>query len=204
MKEFWNERYRTVEYAYGEEPNAYFKAQLMKLKPGKILLPAEGEGRNACFAAKLGWDVFAFDLSEQGKNKALKLAQKNQVSIHYEVCALEEISFDKNSFDVVALIYAHFPAAVRFAYHQKLTEFLKKDGTIIVEAFNKKHAAFQMINPTAGGPRNAEMLYSVEELESDFAEFKIIELIEQETELSEGNGHLGKVAVIRFSGRKIA
>jgi ubiquinone/menaquinone biosynthesis C-methylase UbiE len=204
MKEFWNERYRAEEYAYGEEPNAYFKTQLMKLKPGKILLPAEGEGRNACFAAKQGWDVYAFDLSEQGKNKALKLAQKNNVSINYEVCTLEEISFGKNSFDAIALIYAHFPAADRFAYHRKLTEYLKKDGTIIVEAFNKKHGAFQMINPTAGGPRNAEMLYSDEELESDFAEFNIIELIEQETELSEGIGHLGKAAIIRFIGRKIA
>jgi SAM-dependent methyltransferase len=202
MKEFWNERYSADEYAYGEEPNAYFKEQLMKLKPGKILLPAEGEGRNAVFAAKLGWDVFAFDMSDQGKNKAIKLAQKNQVSINYEVCSLEEISFDKNSFDVVALIYAHFPPVVRFAYHRKLTEYMKKDGTIIIEAFTKKHTAFQMINPTAGGPRNADMLYSAEELKSDLAEYNIIDLIEQETELAEGNGHLGKAAVIRFLGRK--
>jgi hypothetical protein len=46
------------------------------------------------------------------------------------------------------------------------------------------------------------MLYSAEELKSDLAEYNIIDLIEQETELAEGNGHLGKAAVIRFLGRK--
>lgn len=52
MKDFWNERYATDVYAYGTEPNAYFKACLDTIpKPGRLLLPAEGEGRNAVYAA---------------------------------------------------------------------------------------------------------------------------------------------------------
>lgn len=46
--------------AYGTEPNAFFKAQLDQLTPGRLLLPAEGEGRNAVYAAKKGWEVAAF------------------------------------------------------------------------------------------------------------------------------------------------
>jgi hypothetical protein len=46
MKEFWNERYANEEYAYGEEPNEFFKQELARLQPGRILLPADGEGRN--------------------------------------------------------------------------------------------------------------------------------------------------------------
>jgi SAM-dependent methyltransferase len=202
MKEFWNQRYSLDEYAYGEEPNVYFKEQLIKLKPGKILLPAEGEGRNAVYAAKLGWDVFAFDMSDQGKIKALQLAQKNNVTIQYEVCELENIALEKGSFDAIGLIYAHFPPNVKSAYYRKLTESLKKDGTLIIEAFTRSHAEFQKVNPNAGGPRNLEMLCSLEEMERDFTDFQIIELVEQETELAEGNGHLGKAAVIRFLGKK--
>ena len=78
MKEFWEIRYAEKQYAYGENPNVYFKEQLDKLKPGKILLPAEGEGRNAVYAAKQGWEVMAFDLSSEGKNKAEKLAAKKR------------------------------------------------------------------------------------------------------------------------------
>lgn len=67
--ERWNERYSKQEFAYGEEPNNYLKEQLEKFTVGTILFPAEGEGRNAVFAAKLGWTVSAFDISAQGKTK---------------------------------------------------------------------------------------------------------------------------------------
>jgi hypothetical protein len=65
----WNERYSKDGFAYGEQPNNYLKEQLEKLQAGSILFPAEGEGRNAVFAARLGWKVSAFDISTEGKEK---------------------------------------------------------------------------------------------------------------------------------------
>ena len=50
----WNERYSQDEFAYGQSPNSYLKKQIEKLLVGKILFAAEGEGRNAVFAAKGG------------------------------------------------------------------------------------------------------------------------------------------------------
>jgi hypothetical protein len=76
--ERWNERYSKDEFAYGEQPNKFLKEQLEKLAAGTILFPAEGEGRNAVFAAQLGWTVSAFDISAEGKNKANRLAEKNK------------------------------------------------------------------------------------------------------------------------------
>ncbi|MFN3445417.1 MAG: SAM-dependent methyltransferase, partial [Bacteroidia bacterium] len=63
MKAFWDERYTNNEMVYGYKPNRFLEDQLEELPLGKILLPAEGEGRNAIFAAKLGWQVHAFDFS---------------------------------------------------------------------------------------------------------------------------------------------
>ena len=108
--ERWNERYSKQEFAYGEEPNNYLKEQLEKFTVGTILFPAEGEGRNAVFAAKLGWTVSAFDISAQGKNKALRLAESNNVKIDYQVGELNSLHYADNHFDAIALIYAHFPA----------------------------------------------------------------------------------------------
>jgi hypothetical protein len=56
-KEMWNVRYNTHEYVYGTNPNDFFRKELDKIKPGRLLLPAEGEGRNGVYAAALGWDV---------------------------------------------------------------------------------------------------------------------------------------------------
>ena len=46
------------------------------------------------------------------------------------------------------------------------------------------------------------MLFSIDELKSDFANYEIIELAEKEIELQEGRFHNGTGSVIRFLGRK--
>lgn len=198
----WNDRYRNAEYAYGVEPNKFLKEQLEKLPAGKILFPAEGEGRNAVYAATLGWDVSAFDISSEGRNKAIRLADSKSVSIDYQVGELPALNYRKNQFDAVALIFAHFPPQIRSAYHRLLDTCLHKDGIIIFEAFSKKHLEYRVKNEKVGGPADAASLFSTEELQSDFKGYEIIELEETEAELSEGLYHNGKGSVIRFVGRK--
>lgn len=201
--EKWNERYRDEAYAFGESPNHYLKEQLEKLPVGSVLFPAEGEGRNAVFAATLGWTVAAFDISIEGRKKALRLAEKNGVMIDYRVGALESLDYIPGKFDAIALIYAHFPAPIKSAYHRLLDTYLRKGGTVIFEAFSKSHLDYVTKNPAVGGPRDLPSLFSIDELESDFGNYEAIELVEKEIELSEGKYHAGKGAVIRFVGRKM-
>lgn len=198
----WNERYSSAEFAYGEEPNNYLKEQLEKLKPGTLLFQAEGEGRNAVFAAKLGWAVSAFDISEEGKNKALRLATANNVTIDYQVGELQSLNYHTEQFDAIALIYTHFPAGIKSLYHKTLDNYLRKNGLIIFEAFSKKHIDYLAKDEKMGGPKDINMLFSIDELKSDFANYEIIELEEKEIELNEGEFHNGKGSVIRFVGRK--
>ncbi len=200
--ERWNDRYSKEEFAYGEQPNNYLKEQLSKLSAGKILFPAEGEGRNAVFAAKTGWKVSAFDISMEGKNKALKLAEINQVIIDYQVGELRTLHYSNQQFDAIALIYAHFPAAIKSHYHRTIANYLRRGGTIIFEAFSKKHMDYLAKNEKVGGPKDEESLFSKDEINADFAGYEIIELEEKEIELNEGIYHNGKGSVIRFVGRK--
>jgi len=198
----WNERYSKDEFAFGKQPNNYLKEQLEKLNVGTILFPAEGEGRNAVFAANLGWTVSAFDISMEGKKKADRLAEINNVTIDYQVGDLQEISFDTEQFDVIALIYAHFPANIKSLYHKTLDKYLRNGGVVIFEAFSKRHIDYVSKNENVGGPRDLESLFSIEEIKSDFANYDIIELEEKEIELSEGLYHNGTGSVIRFVGQK--
>ena len=198
----WDDRYSSEEFAYGEAPNNYLKEQIEKLNPGTILFPAEGEGRNAVFAAKSGWKVSAFDISAEGKNKAIQLAEANNVSIDYQIGELETLDFQEKQFDAIALIYAHFPAEIKSAIHKQLDKLLRKDGIIIFEAFSKKHLEYLAVNEKVGGPKDIESLFSIEELKADFPDYEIIELEEKEIELNEGLFHNGTGSVIRFIGRK--
>ncbi len=200
--EIWNDRFRAVEYAYGEEPNVYLREKLETLNPGSILFAAEGEGRNAVYATKQGWNVSAFDISIEGKNKAMLLAQKNNASIDYQLGRLDELPFVKEQFDAIVLIYAHFPAKIKSEYHKVIAAWLRKGGLIIFEAFSKNHLAYVQQDPNVGGPKELDMLFSIEEIRADFSDFEIIELTETVIELKEGLYHNGKGSVIRFYGRK--
>lgn len=201
-KEFWDERFSGEEYIYGEEPNEYFKARLLEFLPGEILFAAEGEGRNAVFAAQEAWKVAAFDQSSEAKKKAERLAKKKGVEIEYKVGELPKLGYEEGEFDAVALIYAHFPRNIRSEYHKLLISYLRRDGLVFFEGFSEKHPSYQKTNPQIGGPKDETLLFSMEEIQRDFGELKFIELYEAEVELHEGEYHKGLGSVIRFVAQK--
>lgn len=205
MNNKWDESYNIKEYRYGETPNLFFKETIDILPTGKILLPADGEGRNSVYAAIRGWTVDAFDQSQQAKEKALRLAHKNNVDISYHVMNFEDItqSYIADFYDVIVLTYVHLPKQLKAKYHRLLLPLLKTGGHIIIEGFSKEHIEYQQQNPLAGGPPYVDMMYSREEILSIFDTLKIDLLEETEIELAEGIGHNGKASVIRFVGIKI-
>lgn len=199
MKEQWNERYSGEAYVYGQEPNTWLKEQLLAMQACRILFPAEGEGRNAVFAAGLGFDVTAFDFSETARKKALELAQHREVKIRYDIAAFEEAGslYLPASFDLIALIYAHMHSSVRRSYHQKLLDLLKPGGILLLEAFS-----LEQLPLTSGGPKNTELLYRVEDIREDFASLSECQVIRETISLDEGTLHQGIAHVIRVIGRK--
>jgi 2-polyprenyl-3-methyl-5-hydroxy-6-metoxy-1,4-benzoquinol methylase len=198
----WDERYGETEFAYGEQPNNYLKEQMEKFPAGNILFPAEGEGRNAVFAATLGWTVSAFDISNEGKKKALQLSEKNNVAINYQVGELQNLNYTEGQFDAIALIYAHFPAGIKSQLHKMLDNYLSIGGIVIFEAFSKKHLEYLAINPNVGGPKDIESWFFIYEKNYDISNYDIIQLEEAEIQLNEGLYHNGLGSVIRFVGRK--
>jgi SAM-dependent methyltransferase len=197
MNDFWNDRYSQEQMVYGSEPNVFFREQLQQLKPGKLLLPAEGEGRNAVHAALKGWQVFAFDFSEEGYKKAMALAEQRGVTINYQVTDAAQFACEPESLDAVALIYAHFPPALRQETHQKVVTWLKPGGAVILEAFHPNQLSF-----SSGGPKDEHMLYTAEMLQKDFSQLTIQMLEEVEIQLGEGAYHSGAGYVTRIVAQK--
>ena len=62
-------------------------------------------------------------------------------------CSWVSLNFDNEQFDVIALIYAHFPPSIKSEYHKLLDKKLKKGGIIIFEAFGKNHLNYKTKNP---------------------------------------------------------
>ena len=199
MNYFWDERFKSEEYVYGTKPNSFYEQSLNDLEiKGNILFPGEGEGRNAVFAATKGLNVTAFDLSIEGKKKALKLASEKNVEIDYLVGEFEGLNLKENSFDAIVLIFAHFHPSIRQNFHRAFSKLLKKDGIMILEGFSKNNLAM----PNNNGPKNLDLLFTKDILADDFSDLKTIELSELIEDIDEGNHHIGESSVIRYVGKK--
>jgi len=196
MKEQWDKRYRPDKYVYGTEPNLFFKEWIDKQKPGKLLLPAEGEGRNAVYAAQLGWDVFAFDFSYEAKKKAIRLAGRKGVNFEYKVLGAQDFKTTKK-YDAVALIFAHFGREVKRVLFPRIIELLNPGGTLLIEVFSIDQFLLD-----SGGPKNPDLLYDLKEIEIEFASLECKFLEKKEIDLQEGIMHQGVSDVIQYIGVK--
>ncbi len=198
MKEFWNARYREDGFAYGSEPNAFVMQCLSQYLPtGRILFPAEGEGRNAVYAATLGWEVSAYDISEGGREKAQQLSETNGVQIDYQIAGFLDVEYPKASFDALAFSYVHVPGSLKKSVMDRQKSFLKDGGILIFEGFSVNNLPLREANPQIGGPDNIDMLYSVTEVGHLFEGVPNLRVWEEEVELSEGKYHIGRAKVIR-------
>ena len=196
-KDFWDKRYSEQEFAYGTEPNQFFKQQIGRFDPGKALFLGEGEGRNSVYAAKLGWQVDAVDFSKSAMEKALRLAKENNVVINYTVIDFDKYLFKKDYYDLVVMIFLHLPKEMNQIIFQGSISSLKEGGKLIIESFSKEH-----INKTSGGPKDPELLFSEKELLKLTTGLKT-KLIESKTiNLVEGKYHKGISSVIDFIGEK--
>ena len=197
MKEFWNQRYSPEALVYGTEANEFFQQELPLLKPGKILMPAEGEGQNAIFAASTGWDVNAFDFSEVAKQKALKNAVSKGLTIDYHLSSWLLFPGRNDYYDAIGLFFFQLPSIQRRLFHSLLIEWLRPGGTIIAELFsNNQHSR------NSGGPRNPENLYKIEDLEHDFSGVNIEVLREVKRNLNDGEFHQGEACILQLKARK--
>jgi 2-polyprenyl-3-methyl-5-hydroxy-6-metoxy-1,4-benzoquinol methylase len=195
-KEFWNERYGNTIFAYGKTANDFLQTQEFKTR-SKILCLAEGEGRNGVYLAKMGHHVTCLDYSESGIQKMRRLANENNVQLETICADLAEVILEPNTWDGIVLIFGHFPEQLRKYVHKQIYSALKPDGKLVLEAYHKNQ-----LNFNTGGPMTDKLLYSKEELLSDFNAFTSIQIETLEREVHEGQYHFGKASVIQVVGVK--
>ncbi len=199
---FWDQRYAGADFAYGEAPNAFLASLSETFKPGmRALVPGDGEGRNGVFLAERGLKVETLDLSAEGVAKARRLASARGVTVDARQADVLTWDWPVAAYDVIALLYLHLPPPGRRLLHTRALAALKPGGRIVLEAFTPAQLEKQR-QGARGGPRDAALLFSAEDLRADFAGAEIELLQETETDLSEGTLHVGLSAVVRLIAKR--
>lgn len=196
--EFWNERYRGEEYAYGAEPNDFLRAHAGLFGKGaRILSLAEGEGRNAVFLAQQGCFVRGVDFSKEGQRKALRLAASRGVAIEYELADLTQYDPGEQIWDGVVSVFCHMAEHERPALYRRVAAALKPGGIFLLESYNKGQ-----LELGTGGPKDASYLLAKEDLDLAFEGFEILLSHDLFRTVEEGEHHRGRSSVTQFLARK--
>jgi hypothetical protein len=74
---------------------------------------------------------------------------------------------------------------------------LKPGGILILEAYSENQ-----LSRDTGGPKDADMLMTVDKLRREFPNLEPVLLREVEREVFEGEGHTGMASVVQFIARK--
>jgi SAM-dependent methyltransferase len=194
----WDKLYAIDRYVYGTSPNRYLQEQAFRLRSGmKALAIGDGEGRNGTWLASQGLKVVSIDLSPVGIEKARKLAHERNVSLTLECCNLLEWTWPLEEFDLVAAIYLQLCESERLIVHGKVIQCLKKNGLLVLEAFQQRHQACGR-----WAKQVVDTYYSAAILEHDFRDLEIIELLEQRVSIREGFMHRGEAEVVRLIAQK--
>jgi 2-polyprenyl-3-methyl-5-hydroxy-6-metoxy-1,4-benzoquinol methylase len=188
----WNERYSTEEYVYGTMPNEFLSEVSNRIKGNQVLCLAEGEGRNAVYLAREGFDVLAVDASAVGLEKAEILADESYVNIYTQVADLAEYEIQPESWDGIVSIFCHLPPSVRKALHKKVVAGLRPGGVFILEAYRPEQLNFK-----TGGPPVTDLMMTLDDLAEELEELELVHAKSVERYIKEGSLHNGMGAVVQ-------
>ena len=194
----WNERFSQAEPVYGEQPNAFLATQSSRFRQGmKLLVPADGYGRNGIWLARQGFSVHTVDLSSVGVARSRQTAQAAGLAMTIEQADLALWPWPESEFDGVFAIFLHLPPELRPKVHAAMLRAVKPGGLVILEAFSTAQLKY-----SSGGPKRVELLYSPELLRQDFAGAEALVLEEKEAQISEGPLHSGAASVVNAVFRR--
>ena len=198
QQEFWNTKFSKADYFYGINPNEFLASNMKILKNHKKLLClGEGEGRNAIFFAKNGFEVMAIDASNLGLEKLENRAKKENLNIK-TICMDLNHWQTNDKYDVIMASYLHMYKNEREELFKKIEDSLNKNAYFIGEFFSTKQLTYN-----SGGPKDLDLLYTVEDFKEHFNSCQK-EIKEEIVVLNEGIGHQGEACVIRVVIKKIS
>ena len=148
----------------GIEANPFLRKHIRLLPRGRALDLGAGEGRNAVFLARHGFDVEAVDISPEGLRKARKLARANGVRIKTVLADLDRHPLGKERYDLITDFYFLDRRLI-----PRIKKGLKKGGRVVFETYLMEHS-----NICSEGPRNPKYLLKPNELLALFRGFRIL------------------------------
>lgn len=160
-REDWNRKYKKAELVWTAQPNRFLVAEVSELGPGRALDLAAGEGRNAVWLAERGFSVTAVEFSDVAIEKGRELARARGVQIVWTDADLRLWAPPESAFDLVIVLYLHLPWDEFEPVLERAAASVAIGGTFLLVGHDRTN-----LERGHGGPQDAAVLYSAEQVAS--------------------------------------
>lgn len=134
-QEWWEQRYKQEDnFLYSKLPSAFLVDHVKLLKKGETLDLAMGEGRNAVFLAKQGFNVTGIDFSQTACDRAKALAYEHGVTFEIKKQSLDFFLIPLMKYDTIIISNFHPHQSIM----KNLVRGLTVGGTILIEGYTKE------------------------------------------------------------------
>jgi thioredoxin reductase len=107
--EHWDRRYAGTSQWWSGQPNAALVAEIGDAVPGSALDVGCGEGADALWLARRGWDVTAVDISQVALDRARRAADEAGVKVDWIRADVTLDAPDPDRYDLVSVQYPALP-----------------------------------------------------------------------------------------------
>ena len=128
----WDERYSTADQVWSGDPNGALVAEVGDLPPGRALDVGCGEGADAVWLARQGWEVTALDVSKVALDRAAAHAQQVGVRVRWLHAGLMEAGLGDDGFDLVTAQYPALPRTADDTAEHALADAVTPGGLLLV------------------------------------------------------------------------
>jgi SAM-dependent methyltransferase len=128
----WDERYAETERVWSGNPNGTLVTEVAGLPAGRALDVGCGEGADAVWLARQGWDVTALDVSHVALQRAAQHAEQAGVRVRWIHAGLLEAALSPGSFDLVSAQYPVLRRTPANDAERALCAAVAPGGTLLV------------------------------------------------------------------------
>lgn len=185
--ERWNRILTAGTPRFNSGPNAFLVEMASGRTPGVALDVGMGQGRNAIYLARQGWQVTGFDPAEQAVALAQKQAADLGVRLTTHVQSDEEFEFGSARWDLIVLSYVGVRGIL-----DRIHTALKPGGIVVLEAYHR--------DATQGSSIGRDVVWDTNELLVAFGRLRIIRY--EDTEAPADFGGRRETRVVRLCAQK--
>lgn len=134
---FWDERYSGHDHVWSGRPNPHLLSETAALTPGRAIDVGCGEGADAIWLARQGWEVVGADVSPVGLRRAADNAAAAGAEIAARITWRQADLFADEwtplgAYELVSSHYLHLPPEVRPRSVARLAEAVAPGGDLLI------------------------------------------------------------------------